>query len=237
VANIGFHLSVQGENGFVRALQDAHALGINTLQIFTKSPRIWQSRKIQEDKLLEFKKLRRELNVKVIVVHSSYLINLGGDDALQNKSVISILDDTQKASALGIEYVVFHPGVGTFDDIRRGLLKLATQIPQNVNLLIENAASNKNKVCSRFESLKDLIEGTNIGVCLDTCHAFVAGYPLYQDVNRVISDLENIIGLNRIPIIHFNDAVGDCGSGLDRHASLLEGKIGINLKYIFKMRY
>jgi len=171
MVNIGFHLSISGNNGFVSALQHAHDLGINALQIFTKSPRRWQNNKITAEQIKQFRELRRSLKINVIVIHSSYLVNLGSDEELKNKSLASILDDIEKAEALGIEYVVFHPGSGAFEQIRAGLLELGPKIPPNVKILIENTASNKNKVCSRFELLGRLIEGTNIGICLDTCHA------------------------------------------------------------------
>lgn len=144
------------------------------------------------------------------------------------------MDDINIAEQLESEYVVFHPGSGSFSKIRDSLLRLAENIPQNVKVLIENTASNKNRVCSGFTSLKNLIDGINIGLCLDTCHAFVAGYNLYHAPTKIINALDKIICLNNIPIFHFNDAIGDFDSGLDRHASLLEGKIGNNLKYVFQ---
>lgn len=234
MVNFGFHLSISGKDGLVNSLRQASNLGINAMQIFTKSPRRWQTNKINEGQTNQFRELRHHLKIQSIVVHSSYLVNLGSDEELKNKSLTSILDDIRKAESLKVEYVLFHPGTGDFKKIRAGLLELTPQIPADVQVLIKNTASNKNKVCSQFEHLRNLIEGTNLRLCLDTCHAFAAKYRLNQNPTSVISDLDNLIGLNRIPVIHFNDAVGDCGSGLDRHASLLEGKIGINLKHMLQ---
>jgi len=222
----GFHQSIAGKLGVTGAVVKAERLGTTALQIFVKSPRSWKARKL---KPAEAERFRDELSISGIAetaIHSSYLVNLGAEGDLWEKSVFSLADDLQKAALLGIDYVVVHPGSGDPQKIKEGALRAAELSPSGARLLFENVAGGGNKVGSSFEELRELIVGTSFGVCFDTCHAFAAGYQLDTEPAKVIAELNEIIGLDKLCLIHFNDSQGARGSAIDRHANLGEGQIG-----------
>jgi len=229
----GFHVSISGQQGLAGAVIEAELLGLSAIQIFAKSPRSWKLRGLKPGELEGFRARRENLGGLPTVIHASYLVNLGAGGDLWDKSVFSLADDLAKAQALGAEYVVVHPGSGDWQRAREGALKareLAKVGKNGPKLLLENTAGGGEKLGNRLETLLKLIEGTPLGLCFDTCHAFAAGYPVHQDPQGVIGQLDTIIGLANLPVIHLNDSVGEFGSGVDHHAGLLEGEIGVGLR-------
>lgn len=229
----GFHVSISGQQGLAGAVIEAELLGLSAIQIFAKSPRSWKLRGLKPGELEGFRARRENLGGLPTVIHASYLVNLGAGGDLWDKSVFSLADDLAKAQALGAEYVVVHPGSGDWQRAREGALKareLAKVGKNGPKLLLENTAGGGEKLGNRLETLLELIEGTPLGLCFDTCHAFAAGYPVHQDPQGVIGQLDAIIGLANLPVIHLNDSVGEFGSGVDHHAGLLEGEIGVGLR-------
>ncbi len=222
----GLHVSISGKNGYANAINEAERLGITAIQIFAKSPRSWRTRALKPGEAERFREARELSRVAAGVIHASYLVNLGARGELWEKSVFSLADDLSKARALGLEYVVVHPGSGDPAQVRAGALKALELAPSPARLLLENVAGGGQKIGRRFEELARLIEGTPLGVCFDTAHAFAAGYPLHEDPAGVIAELDRVIGLERVPVIHLNDSVGAFNSRTDHHANLGEGAIG-----------
>lgn len=224
----GFQVSISRKGGIAGAALEAELLGLSAIQVFAKSPRSWKTRSLKLGEIEEFRARKENLGHLVGVIHASHLVNLGASGDLWDKSVFSLADDLSKAQILGIEYVVAHPGTGDPEQVRAGALKareLANTGRSGPQLLLENMPSSA-QIGSALDDLAGLIQGTPLGVCFDTCHAFAAGYALHQDPAGMVSLLDKTIGLERIPLIHLSDSAGDCGSHLDKHANLLEGQMG-----------
>lgn len=229
----GFHVSISGKLGFEGAPREAELLGLSAIQIFAKGPRAWKLRSIKPGELEGFRARKENLGGLPTVIHSSYLVNLGAEGELWDKSVFSLADDLAKAQSLGAEYVVVHPGSGDPERAREGALQARTLAKlgrRGPKLLLENTPGGGELLGNRLEDLRDLIEGTPLGVCFDTCHAFAAGYPLHQDPRGVLGELEATFGLERVPVIHLNDSKEGFKSHLDHHAGLLLGQIGQGLR-------
>jgi deoxyribonuclease-4 len=227
----GFHLSISGKQGIAGTTHEAELLGLTAIQLFSKSPRNWKTRNLKAGELEDFRARRENLGRLPAVIHASYLINLAASGELWEKSVFSLADDLLKAQALGVEYVVVHPGSGEAKQCRKGALKarkLARVGKKGPILLLENTAGGGEKLGSSLSDLAELIEGTPLGVCFDTCHAFAAGYAL----DSAIAELKRRVGLEQVPVIHLNDSAETFGSEKDRHANLMEGHIGQGLKTI-----
>jgi deoxyribonuclease-4 len=225
----GFHMSIAGKLGVAGAAQEAQLLGLSAIQIFAKSPRSWKTRGLKAGEVEGFRARKENLGGLPAVIHASYLVNLAAEGELGEKSVFSLADDLAKAQALGIEYVVVHPGSGPAEKARAAALKaleLAGISKAGPRLLLENTAGGGEKLGARLRTLAEMIEGTRLGVCFDTCHAFAAGYRLEE----ALEELEQSIGLERVPVIHLNDSVGERGSQIDYHANLMEGQIGLELQ-------
>ncbi|GAB5602621.1 endonuclease IV [Thermus sp. FJN-A] len=228
----GFHLSIAGKKGVAGAVEEAMALGLSAFQIFAKSPRGWKTRSLTPGEVEAFRALREMAGELPGVVHASYLVNLGAEGELWDKSVASLADDLEKARLLGLEYVVVHPGSGSRERVKEGLLQALrlAGVRERPTLLVENTAGGGEKVGARFEELAWLVEGTPLGVCLDTCHAFAAGYDVREAPAQVLSELDRTVGLEKVPVVHLNDSVGGLGSRIDHHAHLLQGRIREGLK-------
>ena len=225
----GFHNSIAGRRGYAAALDAAEAQGASAAQLFAKSPRSWKTRELRAGEAEAFRDALTLGPVRRTAIHASYLVNLGASGELWEKSVFSLADDLYKAALLGVDYVVVHPGSGDPARVREGALKALSLAPAGPRLLLENVAGGGNKVGARLDELANLIEGTPLGVCFDTCHAFAAGYPLHEDARGVIGELEAVLGLENVPLIHLNDSRGGFASGVDHHANLGEGAIGAAL--------
>ena len=230
----GFHNSISGRRGYVAALDRAEELGTTAAQLFAKSPRSWRTRGLRPGEAEAFRDALAIGHVRRTAIHASYLVNLGAEGELWEKSVFSLADDLEKAALLGVDYVVVHPGSGPPERVREGALKALTLAPQGPWLLLENVAGRGRKVGRRFEELAALIEGTPLGVAFDTCHAFAAGYPLHRDPAAVLDELDRTVGLERVPLVHLNDSQGALASGVDHHANLGEGQIGAALAEIVR---
>ena len=228
----GFHASISGKLGIAGAAQEAELLGLSAVQIFAKSPRNWKKRNLKLGEIEGFRVRKENLGGLPSVIQASPLLNLGASGDLWDKSVFSLADDLSKAQALGIEYVVVHPGWGNSgnpEQVRSGALKaraLAGLGTNGIKLLLENSAGGGEQLGAVLEDLADLIRGTPLGVCFDTCHAFAAGYALHQDPHGMVTLLDKVIGLDRVPVIHLNDSKAEWDSRVDKPTNLLEGHIG-----------
>ncbi len=228
------HTSIAG--GLHLSLRRAHALKCSTLQIFTHNPRAWATAPVSERESRIFRKLRKELDLYPAFAHASYLINIASaDEGLQKNSLALLAEEMERASRLGIEYVVLHTGTSYDPD---GKLRAAESIRSalkgrrgGAGLLVENTSGKRGDVAPTIEDLALIIErseGLVSGICLDSCHAFAAGYDigLPAGVRKLSGEIEKKIGPGMLKLIHLNDSKGAYGSRADRHEHLGKGKIG-----------
>ena len=208
--------------------------------MFTRNPRGWKFSKLDQQEVLGFRKKTNEYNLSPVVTHMPYLPNLSSPKkAVYNKSVKSLIAELDRCGVLGIPYVVTHLGshLGKGEEV--GLENLVSAIniaiDQNQNdvmLLLENTAGTQNSMGSSFEQISAIIDGVEekrrIGICLDTAHAFAAGYDIRtpDGVDLTLKKFDSVLGLNRLKVIHLNDSKGELGCGRDRHEHIGLGYIG-----------
>lgn len=236
---LGVHTSIAG--GLHLSLERAHALRCSTMQIFSHNPRGWAVKAISEEEAVRFKTLRAEFDISPVYIHTSYLINMASKDALLRKKSIELLSvELDRADAIGSDYVILHAGSASGDDehIARqravdALKAVACGKKWKAGLLIENTAGERGDISSGIRELAGIVHGAAgpliAGVCIDTCHAFAAGYDIGtgKGVIRIADELEKYIGIDNVKLIHLNDSKGAAGSGLDRHEHIGCGKIGV----------
>ena len=236
---VGCHVSASGS--IDKAVDNAVERNCTAFQIFTRSPRSWHAKELTKEVIDAFKSKLKDSKIDrfAICAHMPYLPNLATpkEDAFE-KSVNTLISEVERCAQLGIPYLVTHLGshLGTGEEagIKRlvdGLTK-AGQTKNDVMILLENTAGQKNSVGSDFQQLgeifKQLKPGKKFGVCLDTCHAFVAGYDLRtkEKVKETFKEFDKHVGIENLKILHLNDARGELGCNLDRHYHLGLGGIG-----------
>ena len=236
---IGCHVSISGS--IDKSVDNAVERECSAFQIFTRNPRGWNAKKLTKDDINDFKSKLKSSKIDrlAICAHMPYLPNLATpkDEGFE-KSVKTLIDEVERCAQLGIPYLVTHLGshLGTGEEagIKRlveGLTK-AGKTKNDVTILLENTAGQKNSVGSDFKQLgeifKQLKPTKKFGVCLDTCHAFVAGYDLKTEekVKETFSEFDKHVGIEHLKILHLNDARGELGCNLDRHYHLGLGGIG-----------
>lgn len=236
---LGVHTSIAG--GLHLSLERAHALGCNTMQIFSHNPRGWAVKNITEEEASRFKSLRKQLNISPVCIHASYLINMAsGDMPLQKKSLEMLIAEMERADTIGADYVVLHSGSASGDDefVSRnraiGALNEVARLGRwKAGLLIENTAGERGDISSSVKDLAEIISGVKLplisGICFDTCHAFASGYHMHdeKDIESIADEIGNYAGLDKIKLIHLNDSKGVMGSCIDRHEHIGLGKIGM----------
>jgi deoxyribonuclease-4 len=241
---LGVHTSIAG--GIHLSLERAAMLGCSTMQIFSHNPRQWSVVEPPEEEVSQFKKLRDPYNIKPVFIHSSYLINLCSlDKDILSKSIQMLIREMELADLLGVEYVILHTGSASQDvgsDAReravRALQKVFGKTEWKARLLLENTAGERGDISSRITDLAEIMEGSrapSLGICIDTCHAFQAGYELSAEagVKNMIKEIRDHIGLDKVKLIHLNDSKRQFNSGVDRHEHIGKGHIGIEgLKYL-----
>ena len=235
-------MSIAG--GLPRAVERAHVAGCDTLQVFTKSSGQWRARPLPDAEVAAFRQACVTLDVRPVMAHASYLINLGSpDDALHTRSRAALGEELDRAEALGLLGVVLHPGSYTTTSEEAGLARIADGIvavlsertDQHTRLLLEHTAGQGTNLGHTFQQLGTIIDdaearGTpSIGVCLDTCHLLAAGYDLGSDTSYAdtMAQLEQHVGLDRIQAIHLNDSKTPLGSRVDRHTHIGSGHVGL----------
>jgi len=218
------------------------ALGANTFQIFSSSPRMWRYPPLKTDEVRKIRQIREKHDLYPLVIHDSYLINLAATDAvIRGRSIASFREELERAVAIGADYVVAHPGSYKGQTCEEGIsaiveaLKEAARGIRGVTLLLENTAGAGCSIGSRFlelAAIRHLVQSSldiPVGYCLDTCHCFVSGYNVStgDGLRETVREAERILGLENIPVIHTNDSKGAFQSKLDRHANIGEGHIGV----------
>jgi deoxyribonuclease IV len=237
---LGAHMSIRG--GLPRAVDRAHASGCTALQIFTKSAGQWRARPLPAEEVREFRRRLRETGIRPVVAHTSYLINIAASDrSLRRRSIDALVEELDRAEALGLEGLVMHPGSHTNGSEQGGLRLIADGIAAafearpdgRTKLLLEHTAGQGTNLGHRFEHLAAVIDalgGTpRVGVCLDTCHLLTAGYDIcspegYQETFRQFG---RIVGFSRLKAFHLNDSKKPCASRVDRHEHIGKGCLGL----------
>ncbi|MCJ7450260.1 MAG: deoxyribonuclease IV [Candidatus Nanohaloarchaeota archaeon QJJ-9] len=234
---IGGHVSISG--GYPEAVNRQGKIGGNCGQIFPGSPRGWKVSKPSKKEAEEFKNACKENNIKPWVVHATYLINLATPkDDLAKKSVKAVQEEINAAAKLGIEYYVFHPGAHTGAGIEEGIENVASRlskldIPENVTVLLENTAGKGTTIGKTFESLDRMVQKSSygydkLGICLDTCHMYAAGYDFSteKELESLVDKFDSEIGLKNLHVLHLNDSKNPLESEKDEHADIGKGYIG-----------
>lgn len=236
VRRIGVHTSIAG--GIHLSIERARRLGCNTVQIFSHSPRSWALRKITKEEFQEFRRLRTIYDISPVFIHTSYLINLASyKDEIARRSRELLIEEMKIADALGADYVVLHPGSAP-DSEQEGIERIIRNLKEALKergrskLLLENTAGERGDVTSRIHQLARIIKSLNStsigGICIDTCHAYQAGYDITCDegVTALIDGIKGEVGLDRLKLLHLNDSKKAFGSGVDRHEHIGKGSIG-----------
>jgi deoxyribonuclease IV len=236
----GAHMSVAG--GHDRAVRAAHGIGFATVQLFTKNNNQWNAKPLTDAQVAAFRTALDETGVGRPVAHNSYLINLASpDDALWEKSIQAMAVEVERAEALGIADLVCHPGAHLGTGEEAGLARIARGLDEvhrrtrgvAVRIDLETTAGQGTCLGHRFEHLGRIldlvVEPERLGVCVDTCHIFAAGYSLAtpEQYNTTIDALGRAVGLGRVRVWHLNDSRRECGSRVDRHEAIGRGRMGL----------
>lgn len=235
---IGVHVSISG--GLDKGLERARELGCSTVQFFSHNPRGWRICSRDPHEIARFRTLKKEFDIRPVFIHTSYLINLAsarGD--LLGKSVGMIMTELDIADEIDAEFVVLHTGSASGDlpAVARAraveaLKQVAEQGRWKAGLLLENTAGERGDITSRMADIAGIMEKVPsrliAGLCLDTCHAFSAGYDIANEngVEGLADEVGRYIGKEHLKLIHLNDSKKPAGSGVDRHEHIGEGMIG-----------
>ncbi len=236
---LGAHMSIAG--GVFNAFARGESVGCETMQIFTKSSNQWKAKELTDEDLEKYHAEQKRTKIGPVIAHDSYLINLGSPDAaLIKKSREAFLVEMERCEKLKIPLLVTHPGSHLGKGEEWGVKRIAESISwlheqtdgYAVKIALETTAGQGTNLGYRFEQIAAMIERAErperLAVCMDTCHIFAAGYDITTEktYKQTISDFDRIIGLDRLAVIHFNDAKKALGSRVDRHEHLGKGEIG-----------
>jgi len=239
---VGAHVSASG--GIYNAPLNALKIGAKAFALFTKNQRRWVSKPLEQKSIEKFKENLKLANIKPkhVLPHDSYLINLGHpDEQKREKSLLAFIDEIKRCDFLGLNKLNFHPGSHLKEISEEECLDLiaismnkAIKETKNISLIIENTAGQGSNLGYKFEHLAYIIskieDKSRVGVCIDTCHMFTAGYDLrsYEAYSKTWDDFDKIVGFEYLQGMHINDSKPELGSRVDRHDSIGKGKIGLD---------
>jgi deoxyribonuclease-4 len=235
----GAHMSIAG--GIDNAPVRGKKIGCDTIQIFTKNANQWKAKEISKEEILRFEESRKKTGIFPVVAHNSYLINIASpDDTLYKKSIDALFAEIKQAERLSLPYLIIHPGSHTGSGEGTGLQRIADALNSlhektegfTVKILLETTAGQGTSLGHTFEQLATIIDRVtkkeSLGLCLDTSHLFVAGYNIRtkKGYEETMKNLHDVIGIERVKIIHINDSKKPLGSRVDRHEHIGKGYIG-----------
>ncbi len=234
---IGCHLSAS--NGFLHMAKETISLGGNTFQFFTRNPRGAGARAINQSDIEKFLKFKEENGIGTILAHAPYVLNpCSASEETRELAVRLFADDIKRMEYIPESYYNFHPGSHLKQGVEKGIeyisemLNTTLKKEQTTTVLLETMAGKGSEVGSKFEELRMIIDRTKLdgklGVCLDTCHVYDAGYDIVNNLDGVIAEFDRIIGLERLKAIHLNDSKNPFASHKDRHEKIGEGSIGLD---------
>lgn len=233
---IGSHLSAS--KGYLHMAEEAVSIGANTFQFFTRNPRGGSAKNINEDDIKKFLEYSSEHSFATILAHAPYTLNAcSKDEKTREFAYTAMEDDLRRMEYTPNQMYNFHPGSHVGQGVERGI-ELITELLNSVlkpemttTVLLETMAGKGSEVGRSFEELREIIDRTELsdklGVCLDTCHVYDAGYDIVNDLDGVLSEFDRIIGLDRLKAIHLNDSKNPFESHKDRHEKIGEGSLGI----------
>jgi len=235
---LGVHVSIAGK--LSHAIDRASELHCSTMQIFSRSPRGWKAGPMDPVEVERFRQGREKTKVSPLTIHASYLINLAStDDVLFEKSISALEEELERGDQLGADYLVVHVGSNAQAGMKFGIarvveaLKLVKTSSVQTRLLLENTAGERGDIGSKMDELAEILShlgrDQNIGLCLDTCHAFASGYDIShrKGVEAWANEIESTVGLDRVKLLHVNDSKKGLGCRVDRHEHIGQGKIGL----------
>lgn len=233
--HIGAHLSIA--KGFAWAAKTACAMGGDTFQFFSRNPRGSSVKVFDSRDLEEFEAVRKKEHMTLLLAHSPYTMNLAGTQERVYEFACQVLrEDIERMNSIGIPYLNLHPGSHVGAGAKEGIRRIVEGINQAVTgketlmVLLETMSGKGSEVGWRFEELREIIDGCKyperMGVCMDLCHVYSAGYDIVGDLDKVLNEFDRCIGLNLLKAVHLNDSMTDFGSRKDRHAPIGKGTIG-----------
>jgi len=240
VMPFGAHMSISG--GVSKSFARGQQIGCDAMQIFCKNDRQWSAKPLPPEEIAAFHAEQARTGISPVIVHDSYLINLAAPgDELWEKSIAAFGDELERCALLGAPYLVTHPGAHTGSGEEAGLLREAVALNRifsegvggSVTVLIETTAGQGSSLGNRFEQLARLFElvphHQRLGICVDTCHIFAAGYDIRTSAGyeAAFAELDQLVGLERIKCFHLNDSQKGLGSRVDRHTHIGQGMIGL----------
>lgn len=234
---IGCHLSAS--KGFFNMAKECEEMGANTFQFFTRNPRGGKAKDIDIEDIKKYNEKAKQIGIEVIVAHAPYTLNLAAkDEGIRNFAKEVLEDDLKRMEYVPGNLYNFHPGshVGQGEEIGInyiiGILNEVLKEDQTTTVLLETMAGKGSEIGRNFEEIKRIMDGVKlkekIGVCLDTCHVNDAGYDIKNNIDKVLDNFDEIIGLSNLKAIHLNDSMNEIGSHKDRHQKIGEGTIGID---------
>src|SRR5215475_8144405 len=235
---IGFHAPIK--DGLHEALIIAKETGCEAVQIFSRNPRGWMAKPLTTESIKLFKKVRKETALSPVLIHANYLINLSAaDEIILLKSIASFREEVERAIALGVDYLVVHPGSarGCPEQDALEICALSLQVAckglrfGKLKILLENTAGQGECIGHRFEHLRAIMKACPklpLAVCIDTAHSFTAGYDIREEegLEATIETIRRTVGLKNVRAVHFNDSRAPYNSRVDRHWHIGEGHIG-----------
>jgi len=235
----GAHMSIAG--GIHLAFERGARVGCRTLQIFLKNSNRWEAKPLTDHDRELYRRAERESGMQPVVAHSSYLINLASPDRrLYRKSLDAFMIEMERAQFLGVPYLVLHPGAHKGSGVGPGIRRVADALKEavdtvapSVTILVENTAGQGSCIGHRFEELASILEqtdrGERVGICLDTCHLFAAGYDIRtkKAYGGTLREFDRLVGIKEIRVCHLNDSRKGLGSRVDRHAHIGHGSVGL----------
>lgn len=234
--NIGCHLSAS--KGYVNMAKETLAINGNTFQFFTRNPRGGQAKEINEDDVNKFLEIIKENNFAKILAHAPYTINVcSADENTRRFGIDTMKDDLRRMEYTPNNLYNFHPGSHVGQGTEKGIELIIEALDeilteeQTTTVLLETMAGKGSEVGRTFEEIKTIIDGVKLnhklGVCLDTCHVYDAGYDIVNNLDEVIEEFDRVIGLDRLKAIHINDSKNPFASHKDRHEKIGDGSIGL----------
>jgi len=235
---LGAHVSIAG--GVKNAPLNGEKIGCNAIQIFTKNQRQWSAKPYEDEEIKEYFKNLKKTEIKKVVAHSSYLINLASpNEDIYKKSTDALIDDLNRCEKLKIPFEVVHPGSHLGEGIEKGIEKIIKGIDivfkkvSGSGIALETVAGQGTNIGFRFEHLRDIINGVKeknrVFVCFDTAHTFEAGYDIRTEkgFRKVLDDFNKIIGIEKLVVFHLNDSKTPLSSNVDRHENIGKGLLGL----------
>ena len=233
---IGTHMSIA--KGLVKTAENVVRMEANTMQIFSRNPRGSNYKVYTKQEIEGFQRIRRDHGFGVLLAHAPYTMNLASDQERVYEFACTVLrEDVARMEELEIENLVFHPGSHTGIGIEKGIENIVRGLDQavtgkeKITVLLETMTGKGTEIGAKFEHLKMIRDAAGhperIGLCLDTCHVFAAGYDIVHDLDGVLEEFDQVLGLKLLRAIHLNDSMMPFGSHKDRHAAVGEGEIGL----------